>query len=548
MIKRARSPIWLVAVGSVWLAVSGSGPLWRRLSALEQLQSVADFLFAFSLLGLISACLASVLSLFAWRQTLKPAITVLLCITALASHFMTSYGVVIDTSMLINVMQTDTAEASAFLDGHLLTRLMLMAVVPAIFVWLQPIDYGTMRRQLWKNPFVALCALVIVVAVILSGFQRLASTMRNHKDLRYLLNPLASMYGLARMAMGPLERDESTIVPIALDAGQAGRTNEGNSTPIRPRLLLLVLGETARSANFSLNGYERPTTTALEQQGVVSFTNVWSCGTSTAESLPCMFSHLSRHEFGVRKVNYENLLDVLQRAGLAVLWLDNQSGCKGVCDRVPHVSTGKSVDSDLCKDNECQDGILLSGLDERLAALDPARRARGTVIVMHQMGSHGPAYFRRSPEKFKTFHPECTTSALQVCSRDMVLNAYDNSIVYTDHFLSSAIDWLRHKAPQADGAMLYVSDHGESLGESNLYLHGLPYAIAPDVQKHIPWVTWMSAQFEESLGISLECLGRQRHLRVTHDNYFHSILGLMDVSTSVYETELDAYALCRKRL
>lgn len=542
MIRRALSPVWLAAGAGLWMAASGNGSLWRRLSDLGLLQSPGDLAFSGALFLMVWACLTAFLCLLAWRPTLKPAIALLFVCSAVAGHFMASYGAVMDPSMLLNAMQTDVHEAGALMNWRLLVRLCALALLPAWLFWRQPVFYGSARRQMWRNPLAALCALAALVSVVLASFQPLAATMRNHKDIRYLLNPVAGVYSAVRLAARPFERDESVLLPIAQDARLAVIAP---GTPQRPRLLLLVLGETARSANFGLNGYERQTTPQLASRDVVSFTNAWSCGTSTAESVPCMFSHLPREQFGGRKLNYENLLDVLQRAGLAVLWIDNQSGCKGVCDRISNASTTKAAHPSLCEGGECMDAVMLEGLDERINALDPARRERGIVVVMHQMGSHGPAYYKRSPPSSKLFHSECTTNALQECSRETVVNAYDNSIVYTDQFLASVIDWLGARQSQADAAMVYVSDHGESLGENNLYLHGLPYAIAPDHQKHVPWITWMSHGFKAASAVSTECLQKDRGTAVSHDNYFHSVLGLMAVETSEYKPGMDAYAECR---
>ena len=243
-----------------------------------------------------------------------------------------------------------------------------------------------------------------------------------------------------------------------------------------------------------------------------------------------MFSNLGREAFENRPANTEGLADVLQRAGYAVLWLDNQAGgCKGVCDRVPKVDYRalQAAAPELCQGDECFDEVMLRGLDERIARLPAERRARGVVVFMHQMGSHGPAYYLRSPARFQRFPPECTTNALQQCAREQVVNAYDNTIAYTDHFLASTIDWLKTREAQWAPALVYVSDHGESLGENNLYLHGLPYSIAPDVQKHVPWVTWLSSTFEQQSGISMNCVAQQREAKLSHDNYFHSALGLL---------------------
>jgi lipid A ethanolaminephosphotransferase len=227
-----------------------------------------------------------------------------------------------------------------------------------------------------------------------------------------------------------------------------------------------------------------------------------------------------------------------------VLWLDNQSGCKGLCDRIPNANTTDSKHPQLCATGECFDAIMLDGLDARIAALPAAQRAKGVVVVMHQMGSHGPAYFKRVPSPFKKFTPECASNALQDCAREQVVNSYDNTIAYTDHLLGSTIAWLKTQESTHQAAMVYVADHGESLGENNIYLHGLPYAIAPDVQKRVPWITWLSGGFAARSKIDTTCLTSRADIRTSHDNYFHSVLGLMDVKTSVYNKALDVYAAC----
>jgi lipid A ethanolaminephosphotransferase len=188
-------------------------------------------------------------------------------------------------------------------------------------------------------------------------------------------------------------------------------------------------------------------------------------------------------------------------------------------------------------------------LDARIAALPAERRAKGIVVVLHQMGSHGPAYYKRSLEHLKAFKPECTSSSLASCSKAEVVNAYDNSIRATDYFLASTVKWLQAKQDKLSKpfstAMLYVADHGESLGENNVYLHGLPYAVAPDVQKRVPWITWLSRDFVSHNKINAHCLVDRANAKLSHDNYFHSVLGLTGVQTTLYKRELDIYAVCR---
>jgi len=265
-----------------------------------------------------------------------------------------------------------------------------------------------------------------------------------------------------------------------------------------------------------------------------------------------MFSPLSKQAFEGRKDDYENLMDVLQASGLAVFWLDNQAGgCKGVCDRIPHASAFDPLDagvkSALCDGDECLDDVMLKGLDQRLAALPAERRAKGVVLVMHQMGSHGPSYFKRSSPDAKRFLPECRSNALAECSHSELLNGYDNSIAYTDRFLGKTIDWLQGQSAKFDPALLYLSDHGESLGEYGLFLHGVPYGFAPEVQKHVPMVAWFGAGMTARRQLSAGCMSAGLDTPLTHDNLYHTVLGLMDVRTPTYQPALDALASCRGR-
>lgn len=532
-----RLPAAAVAgLASLWMAIAGNAPLWRELERLGLIQAQGGWMLAATLGGMVAAALFALLSLVAWRPFLKPAIVFLLFASAIGGYYMWTFRVVIDSSMATNTLQTDWHEVQALLTWRLALVVLVGAVLPSWLVWRSAVHHRPWQQQVLRNAGGVAVGLAAVTGLVLVSFQPLASTMRNHKELRYLLNPLNSLWAFGQSAFAGQHLPKA-LLPVGVDARLA-------DTGGKPRLLVLVLGETGRSGNFGINGYERDTTPELAKAQVASFRNAWSCGTSTAASVPCMFSPLGREGYLAREQDTENLLDVLQRAGLAVLWIDNQpGGCKGVCDRVPNVNTSALKDARLCAGGECRDEILLSGLDERLAALPAEKRGKGVVLVMHQMGSHGPAYSERTPPQFKRFQPECTSSHLPDCRPEQLVNAYDNTIAYTDHVLGATIGWLRSRGDY-DTAMMYVSDHGESLGENNLYLHGLPYAIAPDVQKHIPWITWLSPGFEQRSGIAMACLRAKAKERVTHDALFHSVLGLMQVSTQAYQRNLDPYTGC----
>jgi lipid A ethanolaminephosphotransferase len=543
--QRALHPAWAVVLISVWLATVCNLPLWRKVAMLPGQGSLRGWGFALAFVLIVAAGNAALLSLLAWRLTFKPAATVLLLMAALGAYFMMAYGIVIDASMLTNVLQTDLHESRDLLTWRLPVTVLALAAPPLL--WLYPCRLRCLGawRQLWHNALLLFVSIGVVVVSLLLVFQDFSSTMRNHTQLRYLINPLNSVYALGDIAVHTLNPENHTLHPLGRDA-QLGASYSGQT---QAPLLVLVLGETGRSGNFGLNGYARPTTPLLSARSDLSSArNAWSCGTSTAASLPCMFSHLGKSQFESRSGNYETLLDVLQHAGLALLWVDNQSGCNGICDRVPYAKTSDKADPALCSGGECLDSILLKDLDARIAALPAAQRARGTVVVLHQMGSHGPAYYKRSPLALKQFQPECTSSALQECQQQQIVNAYDNSILATDQMLENTINWLQAQSQQAQTAMIYVADHGESLGENNLYLHGLPYAIAPDVQKRVPWITWLSPALQARTGVSTACLQQDlRERRITHDAYFHSVLGLLDVRSSVYQPEQDIYAACRQR-
>ena len=535
-------PTSLLLVLTAWLGTVGNLPLWLAIWRLPETQGFRGVMTLAGFMAVVLGLLSLFLCLVVWPRWLKWGGLLFLAMAAASSYFMLTYGVVIDTSMLANVAQTDVREVRDLLSWSMLGTVLLGVALPGYWWWRQPVGQVPTRSLLWRQAGVALSALLLAVLVFWLSFQDIASLMRNHKPLRYMVNPLNSLYASGRLAVGQASQAVQPLVPIGEDARLKAAVPSEKEAP----LMVLVLGETARAANFGLGGYARDTTPQLrqlQQQGdLVYFQDVSSCGTSTQASVPCMFSHLDKTQFESSKQRFESLLDVLQRAGLAVLWLDNQSGCKGVCDRVPNVNTQTLKVPEHCQDGECFDEVMLHELPRQLAALDPARRARGTVVVMHQMGSHGPAYHKRSPQALKKFVPECASNALQNCPSEQIVNTYDNSILYTDHFLAKTVHWLQ--AQSRPTALMYLSDHGESLGEKGLYLHGMPYSMAPKEQTHVPMLVWLSQPLQRQRSWGMACLQGQSAKALSHDNLFHSVLGLAQVSTALAKPELDIFAAC----
>jgi len=538
------NPLSLAWLASAWIATVLNWPLWATLNRLPEMSSPHGRLFMLALCGMVMALTALVLTLVAWRWSIKPVLALFLLSGAAGAYFMGTYNVVIDATMMVNALHTDVRETRDLLAPGLFVSTFVLAVLP--LVWLMRVRLQRMGiwPQLKRNLLSTLAAIVLMVALLLLFFADMSSTMRNHKPVRYLINPLNSFYALSMIAADAHAKPSGPPIVVGADA-----TLAAHPAGAKPPLLVLVVGETARANHFALNGYARATNPQLAKLDVLSFHDVSSCGTSTATSLPCMFSVFGKSSFESESRRHENLLDVLQHAGLAVLWVENQSGCKGVCERVSTVlasqpaSKQASLPNSVCPDGECLDEALLQGLDERIAALPAERRERGVVVVLHQMGSHGPAYWKRSPPDQKPFQPECQTNVLQECEQQALINSYDNSIAYTDRVLANTIAWLKGHESNHSAALLYVSDHGESLGENNLYLHGLPYAFAPREQKHVPMLMWLSQAAAQPL--QLDCMKQQQDTAFTHDNLPHTVLGLAGVQTQAYHAALDITAPCR---
>jgi lipid A ethanolaminephosphotransferase len=361
--------------------------------------------------------------------------------------------------------------------------------------------------------------------------------MRNHRDVRYLITPASYMWSMANVGITEARGAAAPRQPIGLDAAPGPSWAERT----KPMVLVLVVGETVRAANWGLNGYARQTTPQLSALPVVNFARVTSCGTNTEVSLPCMFAPVGRRDYDETRIRgSESLLHVAARAGVAVHWRDNQSGCKGVCDGLPNDTVQALNAPGLCVDGRCLDEGLLVDLDQRLA------QAHGTqLLVLHQLGNHGPSYFRRYPKEFARFQPACESDELQRCSQQEIVNAFDNALLYTDHLLARLIAGLQARSDRVDSALIYVSDHGESLGENKLYLHGVPYAIAPSVQTQVPMVMWTSPGYRSATGLDQACLQRRAAQPASHDHLFHTVLGMLDVRTALHEPALDLADGCR---
>ncbi|NTV49432.1 MAG: phosphoethanolamine--lipid A transferase [Geobacteraceae bacterium] len=522
-------------VAAAFLVCFANGPFWHMLTSKLGLATAGHRVFLV-VAGLSLWMVFNILcSLFSFRPVYKPILIVLFCTAAAASYFMESYGIVIDKQMITNLLETDISEATEQLSWPLFGHLFLLGVLPSALLLQTRISYRPWRFELVVRGGVVLGSTVLLLALVLTSFKEFVLFGRQNREVRMYINPTYPIYSLIKTVKK--NHQDATSEPVKIIGADARKPANSPKSAV-----VLVVGETARTEEFSLNGYPRMTNPQLGARNVIAFTDVQSCGTDTAESLPCMFFHLGKSKYSRNEAKkYENLLDVLQRTGVQVIWRDNNSGSKGIGDRVRYEDLTNEKDKALCSTGECYDEILLKDLDKLLA-----QNSGDMLIILHQKGSHGPSYYKRSPNNFKRFLPECTKDNVQDCDRQSIVNAYDNTIVYTDYVLGKLIDLL--KTQKYATAMLYVSDHGESLGENNIYLHGLPYAIAPRQQTQVPMIFWASSSFLREKSLDAELLSHNRSDHFSHDNLFHSLLGLFHVTTELYRPELDLFQTARREV
>ncbi|MFC7298004.1 phosphoethanolamine transferase [Herminiimonas aquatilis] len=497
----------------------------------------ASWLFAAAIFVAITALQGTALLVVLNRWSAKPVLILLLMVTAAATYYMDKYTVFFNSEMVRNILRTDIKEASELFSLNFCIHMLVYGILPSLLVWKLRLKKTTLRRAALTRIAYVIGALVIAAGSILLVFQDFSSLMRNQKEVRFLITPSNYLFSLARVVSIDTAQAGVPKIPISADAHMAA----GWGKRTKPALFILVVGETTRAANWGLNGYAHQTTPELSKLDVINFSHATSCGTNTEVSVPCMFSTYGRRNYDENAIRaHESLLHVIDHAGIKTVWRDNQAGCKGVCDGLEEQRLDSSKNAALCDGERCLDEILLEGMDGEIQ-----KAKNGNLfVVLHQLGNHGPAYFKRYPAAMRVFTPTCDTSDLSKCSKEEIVNAYDNGVLYTDHFLAKTIAYLKNQTDY-DTAMLYLSDHGESLGEHGIYLHGLPYSIAPKEQTQVPMVMWMSQGFSSSFGVNKDCMSKLANNPVSQDNLFHSILGMLQIESTHYDKGLDLSAGCR---
>ncbi|SET05920.1 lipid A ethanolaminephosphotransferase [Kosakonia radicincitans] len=538
--RPALSRLQFIILFALYIALALNIVFYHQAFTLLPVNSLRNWLVFLSMPVVAFSVINIVLSLASFFFLERPVITVFVLVSAAAQYFISTFGIVIDRSMITNILDTTPAESFALMSTKMVLTILLTAIMPVLIAWFIKIKpaQSALRSIAYRAVSIVISALLIVLVALLF-YKDYASLFRNNKELVKSLSPSNSI--VASLSWYSHNRmDNLPLVRIGEDAQQRPEMKNGP----RKNLTILVVGETSRAANFSLGGYERETNPLLKQDNVIYFPNATSCGTATAVSVPCMFSGMTREHYDDQLAHHqEGLLDIIQRAGIQVLWNENDGGCKGACDRVPHQDVTQLNLAEYCIKGECQDEILFHDLASYIDKLQG-----DGIIVLHTIGSHGPTYYNRYPTQFRKFTPTCDTNEIQGCSQQQLVNTYDNTILYIDYIVDKAIKLLQSKQDRFTTSLVYLSDHGESLGENGVYLHGLPYSIAPETQKHIPMLIWLSDDYQKRYSVNNQCLQKNaREKAVSQDNLFPTMLGILGVSTKEYRAEDDILTSCREQ-
>lgn len=459
-------------------------------------------------------------------KTIKPLSILFLILNSLAGYFVNTYHLVLNKTMLANIFDTNFFEATEWMGYAFWMYMFAFAFLPSLLVLRVQIHFEVLGRRCLKALY---C--VLVTASLLTVFipykNDVKVYLKTNFNLRYQFVPTGYVSALVSLMKASFQKGEvinSTQGMIQHPYWQQGKKN----------LIVFILGESARDANFSLSGYKRDTAAPLRPylSDMVVFHHTESCGVVTRVSVPCLFSAYSRSNYAERAVVYStNILDILQKNNMNVLWLDNELGCNKVCRNIPTEYT--------CKSRDCLDMQLNDVFRQKIATFE-----KDTFVVLHQRGSHGPRYDLRVSEDYRKWKPFCDRSDHQNCSSKELINVYDNTIYYTSVVIADLIKTLSQLTDEFNPILIYISDHGESLGEKDVYGHGGDFQDAPKEQKEVPFFIWMPKSTRDAFGFNQKCLNNKTKTQQSQDTIFHSLLGLMGIHTIIYDEKLDIFSGC----
>ncbi len=432
-------------------------------------------------------------------------------------------------SVIISVLQTNLREAKETLNYKII--LLFLLIISFFFVKKKLnifVDFKNTLQSIKIRVITIFVSLFIAGLIIFLNYRSISTFVRSFSSFAFSINLNNYSFNTYRIIRDIVRTPKELQI---IDTKPTIKNKD------KKRFVVFLVGETSRAMNYSLNGYDRKTNPYLEKDGVISFKNTRSCATYTAKSVPCIFSPKGQAKFK-ESDNDENVMDLLRKAGVYTKWYENDDGCKGVCKRIETINV-QARKHKLCNDGECKDEILIQDLKNEVEKFEKGKN-KNAIIVMHMIGSHGPLYHLRYAKEFAKFKPECTNSNPAECSKEELANAYDNTILYQDFVIHKIIELLKNmnknnkkNNKNTEITLMFVSDHGESLGENGAFLHAFPYGIAPKEQTNVPFVFWTN---NEKLK---KTLFLKQNQQTSHDNIFHTLLGLFDINSIAKNDSLD---------
>ncbi|MCB1049246.1 MAG: phosphoethanolamine transferase [Acidobacteria bacterium] len=436
--------------------------------------------------------------LVAHKYTTKALAMILVFLSGLATYFIAKYNVAIDRSMLMNVLNTDYTESTALLSVHMFPYILFLILLPILLITRIEINYQKPTTHLFNSAKAIVLSLILAVSLAYLNFNAISQAV-NISD-KYTVHTLVPINvirsSLSVVWYGIAPKFKTKMKDIDFSA---------QVTEQKDLIVVLAVGETTRQKNVSLYGYDRKNTTPLlAQVANLQVLNGIASEGSTLYALP-----------KILKKNGINLTAVTAKAGIESSCFVNFT-LYGNCDPVQEVKV-----SQCGHEGNCYDEDVIPLLESNLSTYSSGSR----FIVLHLGGgSHGPRYRDRYPPEFNVFQPICMDAdVINQCSEEELYNSYDNSVLYLDYVLNSVLNKLEQsKLPYV---MIYLSDHGESLGEEGRVFHGMPPGIAlPPEQAEIPLLV------KSSLPIQIEA-----RAQYTQSDVFDSVLHLFSIESPHFQ-------------
>ena len=520
MMNVLRRPVSLFAfscIVSIWTLLVYNIPFFNYVSDNTN-ESVGGRIFLLAsvvVIMLVLNFMMTYLVMFLMRFVGRILLAILSIINATAVYFIFTYSVIIDATTIENVFNTRYSEASGFFSLPLWLFIIAFGLLPAIWCLLQPVDYGKAKK-------LGVCcgsSLVIILAVASMNISQTLWISQHDTELGGLLQPWSYIVNTGRVISFSQEEQAEEI-----------KLPDGTIADNEKAVVVLVIGESSRKANFQLYGYQRNTNPLLSKQEGLKVYEATSCATYTTAGTKAILEPQDSGDL------YELLPNYAFRTGVDVSWRSSNWGEPPI--HIDEYLTNEELGEKYPDENIYNDAILLKGLRERIES-SPKNKV---LIVLHTSTSHGPKYADKYPKEFEVYKPVAKNVEEGQKNVGLLINAYDNTILYTDFLVDSLINMLRSMTDW-NSAMIFISDHGESLGENKMFMHGLPMKLAPKVQYEIPFLVWTSDHFRDYKPISTEKDAPEGQLPAVLDQHyvFHSVLNLLSIQSPAYNKDYDIF-------